>query len=292
MWIGVKDTVNEHLVQVGPRQRRRHAAQVVPLRGQTRGFRELGPLDLGEGDDAPGAVLPVDRGDAHLVLAEPLAQPVGVAPLDGIVQLVAQRVGELPDNVHELVVAQRLGAPLEEPRLRHEQLQVRLDGALHVGPPHLDDHLGAVMECGAVYLPDGRRGDGLLVKGGERRAQGPMQFVLDGGDDLVHRHGRRGIEQLAQLDDVRRGENVGTRAEDLPQLDVGRAEVLERPAHPLGNGQDRSGVVLLEGALASAGEKAQEAQVLRQEPQPVADEHLGDMPGPADLDHRTAPWEP
>src|SRR3972149_2632905 len=114
-----------------------------------------------------------------------------------------------------------------------EDLQIALDQHLDPGPLHLDDDLLAAGEDCAVHLTDGRRrrGDGVeFCKDLLRRR---AQFPGDDGGDLFGSDRWGGILQLAQLRHIVCRYEVGTRTQDLPQLDEGGPEILKRQPHLL-----------------------------------------------------------
>ena len=74
-------------------------------------------------------------------------------------------------------------------------------------------------------LRDRRRRERLRVDHGEVLE---ADVALDHRPDALERHGRDVVDELAELVDVDVGEQVGPRREQLAQLDVRRAELLER----------------------------------------------------------------
>src|SRR5207244_1480759 len=81
-----------------------------------------------------------------------------------------------------------------------------------------------------VHDRDRGAADGELVERRESRLERAAEGGLDGGAHRVERHGRPGIEAGAEL--VRRlvAEEPGRRGDELPELDVGRTELLEGQA--------------------------------------------------------------
>jgi hypothetical protein len=83
-----------------------------------------------------------------------------------------------------------------------------------------------------VHLGDRRRRQRLLGELGEQRLEGRPEVFLD---DLAHvgeRLGRHLVAQLAELLHQLGREQPLTTGEDLPELHVARAQLLEGPAQP------------------------------------------------------------
>jgi hypothetical protein len=78
---------------------------------------------------------------------------------------------------------------------------------------------------------DGRGRERLLADLGE---DGGPEVGLDHGAHDVERHRRNVVDEPAQLLDVRVGQQVRPRGEDLTELDERRAELLERLAELAG----------------------------------------------------------
>jgi hypothetical protein len=74
-------------------------------------------------------------------------------------------------------------------------------------------------------LGDRRGGQRLLV---DVREDAGADVALDDRAELGERHGREVVDEPAELLEVDVGEQVGTRGEDLAELDERRAELLER----------------------------------------------------------------
>ena len=114
----------------------------------------------------PGArVAPVDARDADVrVAGEVAVERLGVAALEPVVELLADRPRELVDDLLGVDEVERAHALLRQPRRLEEQREVGLDLPRRVGALHLDDDAAAVRERRAVHLPDRRRRERLLVE--------------------------------------------------------------------------------------------------------------------------------
>ena len=102
-------------------------------------------------------------------------------------------------------------------------------------PLHLDHDLFAGDEPGRVHLRDRRRRDRLLVEAANTVVERAAEVDLDDGADVVERLGRHPVAQQLELGDQLVGEQPLAARDDLAELHVGRAEVLERLAQPAGD---------------------------------------------------------
>lgn len=119
---------------------------------------------------------------------------------------------------------------------RLQQVEVDGDPPFHLGPQHLDRHVGPVVGSRPVH--DGDRGpaDRVGVEVGVGVLQGATQFVLDEALHLVEGHRRSGVEAAAELVGHVVAENAGRRADQLAELEERCAQILERFAerrHPV-----------------------------------------------------------
>ena len=105
------------------------------------------------------------------------------------------------------------------------------DAALDVRALDLDDHVAPVEEARGVHLRDRGRRERLGVELGEELVGARAQ--LDGERALDVGVGERldAIERLLELAAVGLGEEALRRGDDLAELEVGRAEILEGAAH-------------------------------------------------------------
>ena len=100
---------------------------------------------------------------------------------------------------------------------------------------HLDHDLFAGAEAGGVHLGDRGGGDGLLVERLEQLLEGAAEVDLDHGPHVGERLGRHLVAEELELGDQLVGEEALAARDDLAELDVARAEALERHAQPAGD---------------------------------------------------------
>ena len=206
---------------------------------------EPGALDRREvvPRDALDALLHVHRGarplrehardeDVRIVL-EVAREALDVARLRGEVELAQERAPEFLDHADRLI-ASRLGQlALDELREVPEDAQVGLDLRLDARPPHLEHHRCPVDEGRAVHLRDRRRAEGRAVEVEEHIGRRGADRLLDDRQQLVERDRRRAAVQLRELRGPLGRQEVVAGREHLPELDEGRAELLERLAQTL-----------------------------------------------------------
>ena len=206
------------------------------------------PSDALHGEHAAAHEVVVDDGHAgvgDLLVDEDPPHPLHVVGLEAEVHLLVERAGEVlgegTGRAHR-----RLRDALED--LAHQQQRAELVAHLLVEPGtlHLDDHLGAVEQRGAVDLADGCGGEWLLLEGGERRAERSAEVLLDDRSGGGAGEGRHSVAQRRELRGPVRGEEPGARRDHLTHLHEGRAELDEGVAEPPREG--------LRGACQVAGE--------------------------------------
>ena len=125
---------------------------------------------------------------------------------------------------------------------------------------HLDDDVLAGLQRGRVYLRDRRGGDRRAVEAREHLLERLAEVTLDDGTHGFERLGGDLVAQHSELVDELLGEDALTRRQDLAQLDVGGAVLLELLAQPPRQPGARLGLVS-RAALADvpAGEGLAEA---------------------------------
>ncbi len=171
----------------------------------------------------------------HLaVLREVGGEALCAACFPQVVQLGLQRLGELVDQAHQVVVGARLPAPAGVDGEVAQDLQVLGDLLHDTRATHLDHYLAAVVQRRGVRLSDrpGGQGNGLEIR--ERFLYSLAELL---GDEVAHGVARNewgGVLELGQLGLVVGAQQIGARREYLSELDERRGELLERQAHVLG----------------------------------------------------------
>ncbi len=146
-----------------------------------------------------------------------------VVGLEAEVHLLVQRAGEvLCERTRR--ADRSLRDALEDLTQQQEGAQVVAHAIVEAGPLDLDDDFGAVEQAGGMHLPDGRRGDRLVVEPRERRAERTTEIRFDDVPRFGSGEGRNPVAQRRELGRPLRWEQARARRDDLAHLDVGRAE--------------------------------------------------------------------
>src|SRR5581483_2861019 len=111
-------------------------------------------------------------------------------------------------------------------------------------PLDLDDDVLAGPQGGRVDLRDRRRRDRGLVEAREDFVEGSPEVLLDDAPHDVERLGAHLVATEPELGDELFGKDALARREDLPELDVGRPEVLEGAPEATAEPGARRGVAL------------------------------------------------
>ncbi len=174
--------------------------------------RGVGPRD----DERALPELGEDVGDAQHVVG-----------LEAEVELLEDGLGEELDQGGRVGQGGHGNAADEVGRHPGHHGQVLAHPAGHRGALHLDDDRGAVAQGGRVDLGDGGGGQrGVLDRGEDLVERAPQLLAQDPLDDRPGL-GRDLVAAPLELGHQRGREDAVTGGDDLAQLDVGRAELLE-----------------------------------------------------------------
>ena len=209
-----------------------HALDVLPAVA-LKAFHHQHPTGdegrMGPGDD-----------EAPLVeVGEHLGHVQHVLGLKTKVEFLGDRLGEQLDQSWG-VGQRRHGDPADEERRQPgHDLEVAVHRGADGGPLHLDDHLLTGEQGGHVHLGDRRRSQRGALEAGEHLLERAAQVGLDHLAHDVEVFGGHLVAQQGELGDEFVGEDAGPRGDDLPELDVGGAEILRglaqtpgQPFHP------------------------------------------------------------
>ena len=134
------------------------------------------------------AVARIDLRDADVrVTGEVRAEAPRVPGLGAVVELLADRAGELVDQADCVDEAQRLDALPGEARCLVEEDEVGLDLGRSGGTLHLDGDLAPVGKHSPMHLADRRRRDRGLVELEKELLDGQPELSLDRLFDLRER---------------------------------------------------------------------------------------------------------
>ena len=216
------------------------------------------------------------------VTGEVAVERLRVASLEPVVELLADRAGELVDELAHVDEVEGPHPLLDESRRLVEEPEVGLDLLRRAGPLHLDGDDVPVREHRAVHLADRGGGDRLGVELDEEALDRLAQVLLDHALDLLVRERAHVVLEAAQLgDDVRR-EDVRPHREQLAELDEGRAELVEQLAEVLAALRRRA-VDDPRAVPSTSREEVGQPVALEEVAEAVPDGDLGDLGQPAEV---------
>jgi hypothetical protein len=188
---------------------------VEVLHGEHAGAGELRE-GLGNGDEVQALRLDQRAEVAH--------RPHLVAEIE----LLGDLFPKARQDAGELAGGGEAHPPGEEIENRAHEPEVGREYSLDPGPQHLDRHGAAVVQGGPVHDRERRATDRARVERREDALERAAELVLHHPPHVVERDRGSGVETRAE--DVRHGlaEDARGRSDELPELDVRRAEILER----------------------------------------------------------------
>ena len=260
MWIGVVDALDGDLTDVGTEELARELVGAV--RGETVAGVHLPAVDALEHEHLFRHV-----GTNHLrhhklvVVLQQLRDELGVTCLLDEVELGAQMHLELVGQRSRLQQLCALRARLEQAGRRAQQREVEVDLLLDPGAAHLHDHVAAASQQRGVDLCDRRRRERLGIDADEDVGR---ELLGDQALDLVEGHRGDVVDQLPELLDVGVREQIRPRGQQLPELDVGRPQLLE-------------GAAELHRALPRRGPAPPDAELSKDAQQSAAPCHAADV---------------
>ncbi len=228
--IGVVHALDHHLEHVGAEELAREVRGA--LRREPVPRRDLAARDPLQDHRALAHVRP-DHPRHHepLERLDELPHELRVVRLLDEVELGPEMDLELVRELLELDLARGLGMADCETHGRAQQREIEIDLLDDAGPPHLEHDIVAGGQQPAMRLRDRSRGERLRVDAHER-----LLAEVGQHDSLDLREGdsrRDVVHEPAQLLDVDVGQEIGTRREELAELDEGRPELLEPAAERL-----------------------------------------------------------
>ncbi len=228
MRVGVEEPVPEDHRHPGVGEL---VCDVAALLGPHRLELEIGDLRAAqelEREDPRGRVLADHaRYDDPLVAREVPMERLGVPRLVTVVELEADRARELVDELLRIHELERLHPLLQETRSLVQEAEIGFDLITGRRPLHLYGNLLPVRQDRAMHLADRRRGDRGEVELEERTVHPQFELGFDNVANLLEGNGRRIVLKPAELGDDVRWNDVGSRGEELAELDEGRPELVE-----------------------------------------------------------------
>lgn len=177
----------------------------------------------------------MDSGNDDLRVADEVgAQAVGIAGLVGEVEFLQDCGSELLDERGGRKAPDFRTGPLEYRRELGDEAQIRFHAGTDAGPPDLEDDGATIVQVSEVDLRHRSGGKRLGIERGERLADRFSQSLLDGGPHHFERKRRRLAVKPLQFGDPVGREKIAARGENLPELDEGGTQFLQRQARACG----------------------------------------------------------
>ena len=236
MHVGMEHPVAHRHPEEGADHRLAECAHVVPGGPDLLDMAERDAVDPGRRHDALRGARPVDSGHDEagflgLVARHVLRDLGGRARLHPEVTFLGERRAERGDDGLRPQAARRGKEHLDEPGGLGEGADVAIELAFDAGPQDL--HRNVLRRAGQprpVDLRD-RGGRDRRIEALEEPGEWRAELGLQNRDGLRLREGRQPIAQRFQLGRDLRADEVGPRGQELAELDIGRAELLQCPRH-------------------------------------------------------------
>ena len=181
------------------------------------------------GENAGTGQIVNDHRDVDLrKVGEVLPQHFAVPSLLDVIQLVDQSEPGLLDRADQIQLSPDVGVLFERLGDVGEDLQFLQHLFADVGPLHFDHHFASIPQNRAMHLAERCRSHRRRLECGEHLRNFGPQLLLHDPLDVGEGEWLDAVLQRLQRDDVLRRDDVGTRREDLAELDVGRPHLLER----------------------------------------------------------------
>ena len=275
--VGVQHAVVEHQLEVAAEQLLDHRARVDVQQAQRPHVGHLAALDPLHGEHPRRRV--VEDGLRHheqVVALGQVPELQQVAGLAAVVQLAGERPAELLEQLLEAEAPAGGGVLVREPGQPGEGLHVVPGDLAGVGALDLDHDLPPAGQGGAVDLAEGGRGQRLALELREQVPDLSTELRLDDLLDLLVGERLGAVLEPGQRGRVDRRQQVEAGREQLAELDVRRAELLEVTGEGLGLRLVPHRGLLVEGELVQPGPRDQVGAA-------VPDEQSGERGVPADV---------
>ncbi|MNC18894.1 hypothetical protein D3C75_668150 [compost metagenome] len=237
MGVPMEETFDQDLVDDKIRQLAGQQFFVDVFPFQPHPVRQGDALHKLHGHDPPCGVVPEHIGNQHILKLPALKLEFLRLPrFRGIIQLRPDGLGNLLHHITDTVVPRPLQPALRHPGEFRQNIQIGIHDALDIGPLHLHRRGCAVLQHRMIHLADGGGGNGGLREGDEQVAKTGPQLLLHNLYGIGVRKGRHLILELHQLRDDAGRNQIGPCAGNLPQLDKGRAQILQHQPDPLTDG--------------------------------------------------------
>ena len=236
MHVGMEEAVAQCVAQEGLDQQRADGRKIVASGGEALKIVHLDAVDPFHRQHIAARALPIDRGNAEArIVFGVVAQLRQSRRFEPQVHFDAGGLGQRLGHFHRLQAA-RVGDPFLL-QAGDEEVTFKIIGEAlaHAGADDFDRDFfrrAVFHDFGGMHLRDGGGGDGV-VKRNVKIIDAAADGILD---HLAGLRRRERIHLVLQPRQVLRqlfADNVGTRGEELAELDIGRAEAADGASEAL-----------------------------------------------------------
>ena len=232
MGVAVKEAVVQHLLDDSAHKDDRQLRAIDPRRVQCLDIGDLDAANKFLRHHAACGQVRVDSGHVNLgKYLHVLGQHAAIKCLVAVIDFQQDAVGVLVGNGVNIRVARPSEAPLQVVGQVAHDIEIGAHGDVDIRALHLDNYLLPVAKRGAVHLGGGSGGQRLALKAAVELIHGRAQFARD---DLFGDVGGKRCDialQLRHLFSPVGRQLFGAAGDDLAQLDIGRAKLLQHIAH-------------------------------------------------------------
>ena len=231
MRIGMVVAIAEDHLQVELRSAARDLVQIESGPDQLIPIGHLQPVNPLHGEHARRAEFGEGLGNADgRVAFKQQRELLQIAFFAAEIQFSSQHAGDFRDGFPR-AIRDELGNALGQQGQARQHIQVLADDLLDAGVLNLHRDSFARLQPSSVHLPDRCRGHRHVLEFGEQLFRRLSQLNLDGAAHGGRIIGRDIIPQLLEFFGQRDADEIGTRAEQLAQLDVRGSELREGQAN-------------------------------------------------------------
>ena len=229
--VGVEKAVAQRVAQERLDQRAGELGRVEAECGEARGIAERRPVDPFHRQRGAGRAVPIDlRRAKPRIVGEVFGELGSRRRFEAEVHLDLDAARQRLDHFDQAQSTQPRLEPLGAARGVEHVGKIARESPLDAGPDELDRDVAfavRVADLRLMHLGDRRRGD-RFAKFDEQRIDRRAERGFQRGDSSGAVDRRHAVLELLQFDRDPRSNDVGPRGEELAELDVGRAEPVDR----------------------------------------------------------------
>ena len=235
MGVGMEETKPHQLLEITGCTHLSHRGRINAGFYQRLTVVDLDAGQVVEAQHTSRAQLPDHTRDPDaFVIQKLLTKTSGVLRLNAEIELTQQHTATFPCHRRPITTTPPTGIALQHSCHLLHHLQIKAKQAIEPRALHLEHHLPATAQAGAMHL--GQRGctQGFGIQIDHLGTARP-QLSLEHGLHLIKTEGRNAVLQRCQLGHPARGEDVWAGGEQLPQLDEGGAQRQQLRRQPTGS---------------------------------------------------------